>query len=80
MSGPNANWTPYRPSNGTEGDAFIAHFCDRCTKDSEESPCPIIGRTMAYDVDDPNYPTEWVESDEGATCTAFEPEGATHEG
>lgn len=61
----------YRPSNGTEGDWFMSQFCDRCAKDTEASPCPIIAATMALDVDDPDYPEEWIEDDSGPRCTAF---------
>jgi hypothetical protein len=62
---------PYRPSNGTEGESFMGQWCSRCRKDSEEKPCPIIGWTMAVDVDDPNYPKEWVQDAKGPRCTAF---------
>lgn len=72
-------WEPYRPSNGTEGDIFMTAFCYRCRKDTTQSPCEIIARTMAYDELDPNYPKEWrrqVDDDSWpgtAECTAFEP-------
>lgn len=67
----------YRPSNGTEGDAFMARFCERCAFGLGESlsPCLIVGATMAFDVDDPEYPTEWVEDAAGPRCTAFIPAG-----
>lgn len=66
---------PYRPSNGTEGDFFMEDFCYRCKNDSEDNPCPIIGRTMGYDIDDIRYPTEWICDDDRISnprCTAFE--------
>jgi hypothetical protein len=65
--------TPYRPSNGTEGDCFMAKFCERCHK---QKRCTIMGRTMAFDVTDPQYPKEWIrdEADNGI-CTAFVPRG-----
>lgn len=62
---------PYRPSNGTEGDIFMSRWCSRCTKDSEASPCSIIGWTMAVDIGDPNYPKQWVTDEKGPRCTAF---------
>lgn len=70
----------YRPSNGTEGDCFMSAFCERCANDSEDDPCEIIGRTMALDVDELGYPTEWIR-DVGPwpgnpRCTAFVPEGS----
>jgi len=63
---------PYRPSNGTEGMGFFERWCDRCRK---EPDCPIIADTMIYDVDDSEYPKEWVADDasgNGARCTVFE--------
>ncbi|WP_417534161.1 hypothetical protein [Marinobacterium stanieri] len=63
---------PYRPSNGTEGDYFMAKFCDRCRGDANNS-CSIIAATMMFDIADPNYPAEWVEDESGPHCTAFQP-------
>lgn len=69
----------YRPSNGTEGHAFIEHFCGRCVKDEAYrhggDSCPIVANTLAYGIDDPRYPREWIEDDDGSDprCTAFEP-------
>ena len=69
-------WEPYRPSNGTEGDIFRADWCEKCTKDVD-GDCRIIALSMAYDVDEPEYPKEWrrrADATEwpGAECTAFE--------
>jgi hypothetical protein len=65
--------TPYRPSNGTEGDLFQAKFCDRCQK---QKRCTILPKTMAFDVGDPGYPPQWIRDDAGdPTCTAFAPYG-----
>lgn len=70
----------YRPSNGSEGDIFMSQFCDRC-KHNKETPCEIIGRTMACKIDDPSYPDEWVRAEDGlqiwegvmgSKCTKFE--------
>lgn len=61
----------YRPSNGTDGDCFMSQFCSHCTKDTEENPCEILGRSLAYSIDDPSYPTEWIEDERGPRCTAF---------
>ncbi len=61
----------YRPSNGSEGDSFMAMFCERCSKDSEENPCDILGRSMCFSEEDPEYPTEWTYSEDGPVCTAF---------
>lgn len=65
----------YRPSNGTEGEIFMDYYCCNCEHewDNEEEACDILGRSGAFDVDDPNYPEEWTYNDEGKpTCTAFE--------
>jgi hypothetical protein len=64
----------YRPSNGTEGECFKGAFCEKCTKDDpdNDSFCDIIAETMAYGVDDPEYPREWVYGENGPECTAFE--------
>ena len=70
--------TLYRPSNGTEGECFINDFCGMCErdKDAEEGEgCPILAATMAYDVDDPKYPREWICTSNGPKCTAFIPLG-----
>jgi hypothetical protein len=64
---------PYRPSNGTEGDSFMAAFCERCMKFSH---CKILARSMAFRIDDPEYPTQWIRDDEGARCTSFQARGA----
>lgn len=67
----------YRPSNGTEGCAFIAAWCGKCERDrphredADASGCPILVDTMAYEIDDPSYPSEWVLDDSGPRCTAF---------
>jgi hypothetical protein len=69
---------PYRPSNGTEGEAFMSVWCARCERDRAHREdfsvdgCPIIVATMALPITDPAYPKEWVYGREGvAICTAF---------
>ena len=67
---------PYRPSNGTEGLDFTARFCDRCTKGpDDEKDCDILARSFWHNIDEPEYPTEWIVDDDGLSsprCTAFE--------
>lgn len=75
----------YQPSNGTEGESFICHWCGNCARSGapnrpddaghELMGCSITGMTMAFDVDDPEYPKEWVYGADGPMCTAFIPEG-----
>lgn len=72
---------PYRPANGSEGDCFTSHFCDRCIHDRAArqgdyaNGCEIYLRSMAFDINDPEYPTEWVTIDGEPTCTAFMEDG-----
>lgn len=53
----------YRPSNGTEGDVFMSHWCFRCIK---ESGCTILMGAMAG-----KNPKQWVREDDGPKCTSF---------
>lgn len=66
---------PYRPSNGTEGDMFMAAWCERCAMmdhDDPEETCMIQLRALAHSIDDPEYPAEWQYTDGGVPqCTAF---------
>lgn len=73
---------PYQPSNGTEGEGFVAFWCDRCLHDRAvrlhedyDNGCPILARAYAFKPGDPDYPTEWVEDADSdqytARCTAF---------
>lgn len=80
-------WEPYRPSNGTEGEMFMEQWCSRCARDvayrnnKPEYGCRILAATFVFDIDDPEYPKEWIRQatdDEWpgtARCTAFVPTG-----
>lgn len=63
---------PYRPSNGIKGACFISHFCCECERDRDEN-CDILARTFAFNIDDKEYPVEWIRGENGPTCTAFIP-------
>lgn len=63
---------PYRPSNGTEGDIFMDKFCFNCKNNPEENPCLILRDSLAYHIDNPHYPKEWIEDEKGERCTAFQ--------
>lgn len=74
----------YRPSNGTEGHAFIEAFCCVCARSEHLQPtatgdspagCPILDLTFLHDIDSPDYPAEWIEDDGGPRCTHFVREG-----
>lgn len=80
---------PYRPSNGTEGECFMAEWCDQCERDSafqhehwrdedragSIEGCSIMAKTMVYSEADPEYPKEWCHKDGRPICTAFVPLG-----
>lgn len=68
----------YRPSNGSEGEAFMGRWCEKCADyplaDSEEEfndKCAILPATFATDVNNPEYPAEWITDEHGPRCTAF---------
>lgn len=66
----------YRPSNGTEGEGFIGCYCMNCINehpDSNRKPkCDILSRSFLYDINDKEYPEEWIYGDDNRpTCTAF---------
>lgn len=67
----------YRPSNGTEGMSFIERQCGDCVHDKEqretgENGCSIIAAAMAFDIEDAEYPKEWViDKDYGPMCTNY---------
>lgn len=66
---------PYRPSSGFEGLWFESKYCHNCKHDTPSKPCDIILMTMFYDVDEPEYPKEWVTVNSEPTCTAFKEQG-----
>lgn len=62
--------TPWRPSNGTEGEMFTALVCCRCETDFDG--CQINLAAMCFLVTEPEYPTEWqIGADGQPCCTAF---------
>ncbi len=68
----------YHPSNSTEGEIFIAKWCQHCVHiggvDDKDS-CQILGDSFAFDIDHKSYPTAWVQDDEsGPQCTEFSTE------
>lgn len=69
---------PYRPSNGTEGEIFDAVYCENCARDRRyretldgRDGCNILVHALAYDLNHPEYPKEWVYLAGVPTCTAF---------
>lgn len=66
-------YRPYRPSNGTEGDLFMAEWCQQCAlADYDGTGCTIQLRALAHDIYDPEYPAEWNFTIGGyPQCSAF---------
>ena len=65
----------YRPSNGTEGEFFMERYCYHCKRDVDPAGfCEILARSMAFGVDEPDYPSELVRNEDGigGTCIEFE--------
>lgn len=78
----------YRPCNGTEGEYFIAMWCEECERDkamngtvyregreeNEDDWCEILGRSFRSEEPLP----EWIIGDDGQPkCTQFVPVGST---
>lgn len=70
---------PYRPSNGSEGMWFIAEYCEQCiherfmhTQDHSDKKCDILNRSMLCDLNDDDYPEEWIYQDGKPICTAHQ--------
>ena len=69
----------YRPTNGEEGRAFDAMWCDCCRRDAVyrktqngDDGCPIIPLVMAHTENEPEYPGELVYGEDGQPkCTVF---------
>jgi hypothetical protein len=69
----------YQPSNGTEGMIFCENFCNQCihgkyehTADLNDKPCDILTATYFMDIDDKEYPKEWIyDENNKPSCTAF---------
>lgn len=53
----------------------MSRFCHECTRanleDESLPPCEILGRALGYNMNDPLYPKEWVQDENGPRCTAF---------
>ena len=64
---------PYRPSNGSQGDGFMEHWCDRCQRDAAfrddmfSDGCSILAGAFAT-----GGAPEWQYDANGQSCcTAF---------
>jgi hypothetical protein len=66
---------PYRPSNGTEGDIFLANWCESCASGSnEDDPCRVQMYAFNFNIDDDEYPSEWIYRNGVPTCTVYQHE------
>lgn len=70
----------YEPYSADEGENFMNHFCANCrhekfmhTQNDADKKCGILkNRTMVYNVNDEQYPSEWTyDENDNPTCTAF---------
>jgi len=59
----------YQPSNGTEGEIFMGHWCRKCAKDDPDRQiyCPILSGSLAGE-----QQQEWRYNNNAPVCTAFE--------
>ena len=67
----------YRPSNASEFDGFFTSWCEHCEyerahQEEDGEPCPTLGGSFVYNLDDPEYPKEWTYDEYNKPCcTAF---------
>lgn len=69
---------PYRPANGSAGEAFIDRWCGSCQRDAafradEGDSCPIVAAALLFGVTAPEYPSEWIWAESGPVCAAWLP-------
>lgn len=60
--------TPYMPSNGSEGDAFMARWCENCANDKDDT-CDILTLAMCESTVE-----QWIYKDGKPCCTAYRSE------
>jgi hypothetical protein len=70
--GPGIPGSPYRPSNGSEGDYFQENHCSTCHHNDDDNGCPIFNGSLMRDIGEPGYPSQWVHGEDGwGKCLAF---------
>lgn len=63
---------PFRPSNGTEGMMFADGFCSSCIH-YDDGMCNLIAMSQLCEIEDEDYPKEWIFSEEGwPICTEWD--------
>lgn len=58
----------WKPSNGTVGYSFVAHYCGDCERNRDDD-CDILARSFCGEA------VEWRSTDEGQFCMAHVPLG-----
>lgn len=65
----------YRPSNGTEGMSFIEEYCMNCfhcdPNPEGKKQCEILCASMCFQINEPEYPKEWVYKQGSPICTKW---------
>ena len=65
----------YRPSSGSEGVWFESKFCAQCVRqplDPNDGGCLIQLNAMCFEIDEDEYPQEWILQNDAPYCTAFD--------
>ncbi len=77
----------FKPSNNTDGERFFDSWCRKCARDKSMSEgksiddcaefelCDIIVSSMIYQLDEAEYPRQWIYGENGPCCTSFVPVG-----
>lgn len=80
FQGPGTPGTPYYPSNGTEGDFFLANWCEKCVYwnraqlHGQDVGCAIYAESFLLGSHD-RPPSAWVHADDGwGSCEMFNPD------
>lgn len=66
----------YKPTYYEEYDIFYGNLCIHCSNDIEfrrtgKNGCEIFARAQVYDIDQDEYPSEWVIINDMPFCVAF---------
>ncbi len=67
----------YQPSNGCEGMWFTEEYCMQCLHCDPhpcgDKQCEILCATMVFDINDKEYPKEWVyDENDNPICTKWQ--------
>lgn len=67
--------TKYCPSNGTEGDIFMSHFCFKCIRhpisSEAKTQCRILMKSFFHKIHEKEYPKQWRYKNGRPLCTSF---------